>query len=162
MKLKDTLTEGWDLTQNIEGWYPPLNDALKNVTHDQATWSAPGNASNTIEQIVNHLLYYKKRFLFRLEGKNWNATIRSNDETFSAMNEISSLPWEQLVAELSSVNKQIRDTILKLSDGDLDLNLPDQPIGKQILNLIMHDAYHTGQIVFIRKLQGSWPAVRDT
>lgn len=32
--------------------------------------------------------------------------------------------------------------------------------GEEVMSLILHDAYHTGQIVLVRKLQGSWPGTR--
>ncbi|MGE7057310.1 DinB family protein, partial [Paenibacillus glucanolyticus] len=42
--------------------------------------------------------------------------------------------------------------------------MPEEEITEspqRIASLITHDAYHTGQIIFLRKLQGSWPAKRS-
>ena len=36
-----------------------------------------------------------------------------------------------------------------------------QSVGRWVNSLVLHDAYHTGQIMFIRKLQGSWPSRRS-
>jgi hypothetical protein len=37
----------------------------------------------------------------------------------------------------------------------------NEPIGLTLTSIILHDAYHIGQIIQIRKLQGSWPANRS-
>ena len=162
MQKRDMLISGWDAAFDKEGWYPPLRAALKNVDYRQSTWKAPGKASHSIGELTDHLLYYKKRFLFRLENKTWTSKIDSNDETFHAKAGGSSENWEQSVRELELVHQKIRKKIIDLSDNDLDSKLPEIAVDAQLLTLIMHDAYHTGQIVFIRKLYGSWPAVRET
>ena len=160
MQGKDILVAGWEATYDKEGWYPPLRAALNGVDYKHSLWKAPGEASHTIGELVDHLLYYKKRFLFRLERKAWPSTISTNDETFSTRDD-SPANWESMVDELASVHQKIAKKMVDLADGDLDLKLPETPVGGQILTLIMHDAYHTGQIIFIRKLYGSWPAVRE-
>ena len=72
------------------------------------------------------------------------------------------LSWEKLVAELASVHRQIREKVVALTDDKLDLQLSGEPIDHQIMILATHDAYHTGQIILLRKLYGSWPGVRET
>ncbi len=161
MEKKNILLQGWDFAYDIEGWYPPLKDALNEVDGAQAMWKATGDASNTIRELVNHLFYYKKRFLYRLRGESWPFTIKTNEETFLPGPHTSNLSWEKLVGELALVHQQIREYIVNLPDDQLDGPLPDKPVDEQILTLLMHDAYHAGQIVFIRKLYGSWPGIRD-
>jgi len=159
IQRKDIFIHGWDLAFDVEGWYPPLKAALNDVDFKQASWKAEGKSSHTIAELVNHLLYYTKRFLFRLERKSWPYTISTNDESF---NNISTADlWNSSLQELSDLHQNIKKKIEELADGELDLSLPEASIGEQVLNLIMHDAYHTGQIVLIRKLYGSWPETRD-
>ncbi|HEX6226519.1 MAG TPA: DinB family protein [Chryseolinea sp.] len=161
MQRKDILIKGWDFAMDVEGWYPPLKAALKGVDSHQAYWKPEGEASHTIGELVIHLLYYKKRFLYRLEQKEWTIDIKSNDETFQNASYATLDAWPSLVNELQSVNISIREKLSRLQDQDLDKPLPKDPVGGQILDLIMHDAYHTGQIILIRKLHGSWPSERD-
>ena len=155
------LIHGWDFAYDIEGWYPPLKDSLKDVDFKQALWKSEGSASHTIAELVSHLLYYKKRFLYRLERKAWSSAISTNDDTFLTTTYKSPAAWNAALVELDAIQKNIRAEIQKLNDSDLDLPLPDSPIGGQVLSLFMHDAYHTGQIVQLRKLYGSWPEKRD-
>jgi len=161
MQRKEILIHGWDFAYDIEGWYPPLKAALKDVDLKQAQWKPDGTSSHTIGELVDHLLYYKKRFLFRLEQKDWTVIIGSNDETFHTTQYATSEEWNNAVADLGSVHQNIRERLIRLEDEDLDSPLPKDPTGGQVLSLMMHDAYHTGQIILLRKLYGSWPAVRN-
>ncbi|WP_188997509.1 hypothetical protein [Paenibacillus nasutitermitis] len=45
-----------------------------------------------------------------------------------------------------------------MSDQDLQNELDGITIYQWVSDLVYHAVYHTGQIIFIRKLQGSWPA----
>jgi len=160
MQRKDILIHAWDFTYDIEGWYPPLKAALKDVDFAQSTWKPAGKASHTIGELVNHLLYYKRRFLFRMEKKTWSSKASTNDETFLSKNSTAET-WASDVDELRKVHQQIKIALLELNDNELDVPLPETPVGGQVVSLVMHDAYHTGQIILIRKLYGSWPASRD-
>ena len=161
MQRKEILIHGWDFAYDVEGWYPPLKASLKDVDLKQAQWRPDGKASHTIGELVNHLLFYKKRFLFRLERKEWTKKIGSNDDTFQTTQYATSDAWNHALSELQSVQQDIRVKLVGLEDRDLDSPLPKDTIGGQVLSLFMHDAYHTGQIILIRKLYGSWPGVRD-
>lgn len=56
MQKKDILIQAWDYCYDIEGWYPPLKNALEDVDGSQAIWRPEGETSNTIREIVNHYL----------------------------------------------------------------------------------------------------------
>ncbi|MCS7462153.1 hypothetical protein N0M98_18605 [Paenibacillus doosanensis] len=43
-----------------------------------------------------------------------------------------------------------------MDDQKLQKELDGITIYQWVSDLALHDIYHTGQIVFIRKLQGSW------
>lgn len=162
MNKREMLLQAWDYCYTIEGWYPPLKNVLEGVDGSQAIWRPVGESSNTIREIVSHLFYYKRRFLFRLEGREWPYQISSNEQTFWPGEHTLQLPWEKLVDELAAVHSQIREKIVDLTDEKLESKAPKDPIDNQLMILATHDAYHTGQIVLIRKLYGSWPGVRET
>jgi len=49
--------------------------------------------------------------------------------------------------------------VAKLSEADLERSLPDiGTVAESLAAWTLHDAYHAGQIILIRKMQGSWPA----
>jgi len=156
MEKKELLMNAWDNAYDKEGWYSPLKDALREVSAPEASWKSPGKSSHSIWELVNHLLFYKERFLTYLKGKEFNSSITTNDETFLVLNTAPEY-WETVLHQMKAVHHEIRKKISIMTDDELNQVLPKISVDSQLMDLITHDAYHTGQIIFIRKLYGSWP-----
>lgn len=161
MKRIELLLSGWDFSYDQEDWYPPLLDALKGVSADQAGWRPEGSEVNTIWQNVNHLIFYKERLLRRWMGEEteYPAGV-TNDDTF-AVDSKSDVDWQDTLARLDRVQSGIREKLASLTEAVLDDAIPGRKLEEWAHSLIRHDAYHTGEIILLRKLQGSWPARRS-
>lgn len=159
MDRKETLLHLWDTAYDIEGWHPPLRDALHDLDYTAALWRPHPDAHN-IWELLNHLVTYKDRFLCRLEGKTFDPAITDNEKTFTRGNGTTAAEWSDRVAHLVSIQATIRQKVMESSEDDFDRPLPEAPVDAQLLSLCSHDSYHTGQIMLLRKLQGSWPATR--
>lgn len=162
MNRMELLVHEWECTYDKEDWYPPLKHALDGVTVAQASWRPEGEAANTIWENLSHLLYFKERLLHRLSGTDFPSTAETNDDTFQP----SGAPddeaaWQAAVQRMEEVHRGIHEKLRSLSDDAFDQPLPTISIGQSVMSIILHDAFHTGQIVQIRKLQGSWPARRS-
>ncbi|QRG68696.1 DinB family protein [Brevibacillus choshinensis] len=161
MSRKELLLKNWEFTYEQEDWYPPLRDALSGVTAAQASWRPVGEAANTIWENVSHLLYYKERLLHRLLGTEFPLSAESNDDTFvPSGGPDDEDAWKQAQQRMESVHRQIQEKLASLSEEAFDQGLPTTSIAQSVMSIMLHDACHTGQIVQIRKLQGSWPAKR--
>lgn len=153
MTRKDVLLKTWHIANERESWFAPVRKALESVNANQALWKPAGvEGFNSILEITHHLLYYKLRFLARLKETDFDQ-LASNEATFVAG---LSMDWDKVRDELFNANKQIEDYLQGLEENALDTPKPKAAIGQQVLDLATHDAYHSGQIVLIRKLQGSW------
>ncbi|MBO7742721.1 DinB family protein [Paenibacillus sp. MWE-103] len=163
MNANDLLLRNWDACHDKEDWYPPLADALNGLTAEQADWHPAGEHANTIRETVHHLIFYKERLLRRLTGEE-TAYLPgvTNDDTFAARPGEPE-DWHAAAARLAEVHQAIRDRIAAWNEHDFERQLPGQrlPFGIWANSLALHDAYHTGQIILIRKLQGSWPSHRS-
>jgi len=153
MRLRDVLLQNWDYVMDQEDWYPPALDALKNVTMEQALWKPEGSPVNSIWENVLHLLYYKQRLLARLEGTTLRHEAADNDETF-IVHDRSEEAWRLAQEQLKDVHAALRRKIEQLPEEEL------QESPQRFFSLITHDAYHIGQMIMLRKMQGSWPAKR--
>lgn len=161
MNKKELLLHKWDICYDKEDWFPPLSEALNGLTAAEADWRPEGAAANTIRETVRHLTFYKERLLKRLSGEDPQyPDSMSNDDTFAAYGEREET-WEEEAARLEHVHKAVRAALAALSEDDLERQLTKTTIALSVTSLVVHDAYHTGQIVQIRKLQGSWPARRS-
>ena len=137
-------------------WTVTVQQALQGVSAAEAAWTPPG-AGNTIWQTVNHMNYYNKRTLNQITGKNNTYNADSNEATFGQPGDPhDEAGWAQTVEQTILVGNAILSEINKVSmDSELDSSLKEQ-----LAKWLLHDVFHTGQIVLIRKQQGSWPAQR--
>lgn len=155
---KDMLLAGWDQAMDKEGWFPPLGAALEGVTAEQALWKPQPSGANSIWGIVNHLIFCKNCMLNNLSGRE-NQYPATNDATFEPSGSTEA-EWQAAKGELKRLHAAVRERLAAMDDLELDHPSPAAPAGGQAFNQIMHDAYHTGQILMLRKQQGSWPASR--
>lgn len=162
MNRVELLLHELEITYEREGWFPPLKDALAGVTAEQASWRASGVAANTIWETLNHLLYYKERILARLRGEDMPYTAEDNDATFVQTGDANDeKAWLAAVKRAEEVHRGFYEYLKGRQEEDFDVLMRNEPIGLTLTSIILHDAYHIGQIIQIRKLQGSWPANRS-
>jgi uncharacterized damage-inducible protein DinB len=157
MLTTESLVSVWDSCFDKEsGWYPPLERGLHGLTAAQACWRTNGKEINTIQEMVNHIIFYKTTLLSGLTG---SGDAPSTDISFNTGNSVSTeKEWQETVAKLKGIHLRIRQKLSTMSDRELQNELNGVTICQWVSNLALHDIYHTGQIIFIRKLQDSWTA----
>jgi hypothetical protein len=98
--------------------------------------------------------------LRKLKGLPKQPDLGSNDDTFT-VTVTGEEEWGKAVTGLKAVHASLREVIEALEEGAYDWGGSGHAPGEEIMSLILHDAYHTGQVVLVRKLQGSWPSTRS-
>ncbi|RIW32045.1 DinB family protein [Bacillus salacetis] len=154
MQRKDVLINLLDKTFDKESWYAPFNHAIEGLTAEQADWKPEGKATKSIWENVNHLTYYKERLAAELEGREWKNNL-DGEETFS-LTDSSSHEWNAVVQRVEKAQANLRQAINGLPEQDF----VESSLEEKLLDIMLHDAYHTGQIIQLRKMQGSWPENR--
>jgi DinB superfamily len=144
--LKSVLLEQLKTTHNKKNWFVPVNIALEGVTAEQAMWK-DGSGNHSVGQLAYHLLFWNERALTGLKGDKEADYSGNNEETFTAFDKAT---WTQTVAKLDKVLTDME----KIVEGADDAKL--KKMSETIANVSAHNAYHTGQIIFVRKLQKSW------
>jgi uncharacterized damage-inducible protein DinB len=144
--LRSILLEQFQTTWNKEDWFVPVMTSLEGLSAKQAMWK-PSDSSHSIGQLAYHLLFWNKQSLDKFNGKTPASFSGNNNETFTAFTEAS---WTATIKELDQVMKDW-ETIIKTTD---DAKL--QSWYSIIAHISAHNAYHTGQILYIRKLAGNW------
>ncbi|MFD2327866.1 DinB family protein [Cohnella sp. GCM10020058] len=162
MSKRELLLDSYDHGYDKEDWFPPIKDALGGVTEEQADWEPEGVAVNSIRQNVHHLLFYKLRLLRALRGEPQpQAEERlTNDDTFEA-SAIGDPSWSDAVRRLEEAHAAVRAELASRDDEALEQPVTETKAWSYANSIVRHDAYHLGQIVQLRKLQGSWPAHRS-
>ncbi|MBX9975947.1 DinB family protein [Cytobacillus firmus] len=156
MNRTDLLLRMLDTTYDNESWYAPFKSAIEGLTAEQARWRPEGDATKSIWENVNHLIYYKERLAANLEGREWAQNL-DGDQTFSLTDQIDDdKEWMAVVERAEMVQHSLREALINTATEALEQN----SLEEKLLDIMLHDAYHTGQIIQIRKMQGSWPSHR--
>jgi len=144
--LRGVLLEQLRTTHNQEDWFVPANVAVSGLTAEQARWS-PGKGQHSVGQLAYHLWYWDSRALDNFNGVKPPPFDGNNDETF---NNFDSAQWDDLVKKLDQVLTDWEKAVEAADDKKLAAN------ASLIAHVGAHNAYHVGQILYVRKLEGVW------
>ena len=144
--LKGVLLEQLHTTDDQKDWFVPIDVAIESVTPEQAKWT-DGHGNHSIGQLVNHLAFWNARALAEFKGEKPPAFSGNNDETF---NSFDAKTWNETASRLKKVMKEWEQAVEQADDAKLKSS------ASLIAHIGTHNAYHVGQIVYIRRLQGSW------
>ncbi len=158
LTVKDLLLNHLEQSYKNEGWYPPMGMAVKGLTAEQAAWK-PSPERHSIWQIVRHVIRWKRGALASwagdppdyetMTGGDWNAV--DGDQ----------VAWDSDVRTLNELYDEFHRRLQSATDEDMQVSLksyqqsprPAQ-IAKRLAAVFAHDAYHAGQIQYLRALQG--------
>jgi uncharacterized damage-inducible protein DinB len=146
LTLKQVLLNQLKTTHNKEEWFAPLNVAIDGITADQANWK-PKGADHSIAELANHIIFWNEENLSKFLGEPVPQFSGNNKETFTAVTKDT---WPKTVKKADSVLTAWENAIEAADETKLEKWYVI------IAHISTHNAYHTGQIVFIRKLQKSW------
>jgi uncharacterized damage-inducible protein DinB len=143
---KSILLEQLRTTHNVKDWFVPVNTAVAGLTAQQASWR-DSSGNHSIGMLTNHLVFWNLQELAKFNGQKPSPFNGDNNETF---NSFDATNWKATVQRLDSVLTAWENAIEKADEKKL------QDWYSIISHISTHNAYHTGQIIYIRKLQGSW------
>jgi len=144
--LRGVLLKQLRTTHDQADWFVPAKTAVDGLTAEQASWS-PGKGNHSVGQLAYHLWFWNARSLADFKGEKNPAFTGKNDETFDSF---SAEQWNDLVKKLDQV----------MVEWEKAVEAADEKTLAEKASLVAvigaHNAYHIGQIVYVRKLQGSW------
>jgi hypothetical protein len=144
---KAILLEQLKSTHNTKNWFVPVNTAIEGLTAEQAAWKDKGNHS--VGQLAYHIWFWNERQLNDFKGAKNTAFSGNNEETFDKFDQKQ---WNDIVKKVDQVQTDIEKWVESASDEQLKKH------ATTLANISAHNAYHTGQIISVRKAQGSWDA----
>jgi hypothetical protein len=144
--LKSILLEQLRTTHDKEDWFVPANIAIEGLTPEQANWK-DSSENHSIAQLATHLIFWDEQVLAKFKGEKPAAFNGDNKETFAPVDKNS---WNATVKRLDSVLTELEKAVEAADDAKL------QSWYSTIAHIGTHNAYHTGQIIYIRKMKGWW------
>jgi hypothetical protein len=144
--LRTLLLHELQTTHDKADWFVPISVAVDGLTAEQAGWQPKGDL-HSAGQLTYHLLFWNRRALQQLKGEPQEKFGGNNDETFV---NFDAKQWSDTVKQLDQVMSEYEKLVESADDQKL------AKMATTIANVCTHNAYHVGQIVYVRKLQGSW------
>jgi uncharacterized damage-inducible protein DinB len=155
--MKDMLVNHLTYTFEKEAWQPSLSEAIEGLAAQQAAWK-PAAGRHSIWQIVRHVVLWKQSVLDAIDGRaaDFN-TLEAADWQDAAGDDAA---WQADVGRLRSISMEIKRRVEGLDEADVAAAMAtyagrrERPLGLWVMLAATHDAYHAGQIRYLRALQG--------
>jgi uncharacterized damage-inducible protein DinB len=144
--LRSIILEELRTSHNQKDWYVPANTAVEGLTPEQAAWR-DGSGNHSVGQLANHLVFWNSRQLANLRGQPQAKFSGNNDETFNSFDAKS---WAATVKQLDEVLTGLEKTVETMDEAKLNAS------ASVLAHIATHNAYHVGQIIYLRKLHGMW------
>lgn len=146
--LKTVLLSQFKSTHVAKDWFVSVNVAIDGLTADQANWT-DGKGNHSVAQLTTHLIFWNNRLLMEFTGTKPPEFSGNNTETFSP---VDAKTWPETVKKIDALFTSWEKAIESADEAKL--------VGwsETISKMNAHNAYHIGQIVVMRKAQGSWDA----
>jgi len=144
--LRSILLEQLRTTHNTNDWFVSPSKAVEGVTAEQASWT-DGKGNHSIGQLAYHMMFWNSRNLATFKGESPAKFSGNNEETF---NSFDTKAWAAIVKQLDQEMTELEKFVESADEATLS------KFASRIAHIGTHNAYHTGQIIYIRRLQGSW------
>ena len=144
--LREVLLAELRSTHTTPEWFVPANTAVKGLTAEQANWT-DGKGNHSVGQLAYHLVFWNRRNLALLKGEKLEKFSGNNDETFD---KFDSKTWTETVKQLDDVMNELEKWVETADEAKL------KESAQVFTHISTHNAYHVGQIIYVRKEQGSW------
>jgi DinB superfamily len=144
--LKSILLEQLRSTHNKKEWFVDAMTAVNGLTPEQASWK-DGKGNHSAGQLTYHLVFWNRRSLAKFKGEPAAKFSGNNEETFDSFD---AKTWSTTVRQLDEVMAELEKVVENADENQL------KGWASEVEHIGAHNAYHIGQIVYIRRLQGSW------
>lgn len=132
-------------------WQASLLKQVEGLTMAQALYK-PSPGRHGIWQIVRHIAYWKHWALTYL---NEDVKLNAKEDNWAPMPEVQTdVTWQEEITRLKKLNDDCISSAEKLGD-ELMTSTEEKIIFFR--QLMYHDCYHTGQIGYLRAMQGIDP-----
>ncbi len=146
--IKSLLIQQLENAHTNQQWFVPTKKAIEGLTLEQSNWKDSTDNHSIAEQ-VSHLIFYNELILKAYKGESYT-DINDDEENKETFKLYKGKDWQNAVKKLDSLQSEWEN---------ITKNATEEQIAEwnvEIANISAHTAYHTGQIIYIRKHNGWW------
>lgn len=142
MKINDDVLHRWREAWSTGLWAAPWSRVIADVTAAQAAWK-PSPQRHSIWQIVAHVVFWREEAARRIRGQGKTPDDQVAPLNFPQPDAPTDAAWSALRDRFETTHRLIEAAASEHPTTDPHLSC-----------LLAHDAYHVGQIAYLRALQG--------
>jgi uncharacterized damage-inducible protein DinB len=143
------LAEAQTLAEQFERIHAEIFKWSDGLTDDQLNWKPPIKDTNSIGNLMSHILGAE---MFAVVERVGGQSIHRNRS--AEFGDRVTRDW--LVQRRTEVERQVRETLAKLTAADLNRIVTtvngEAPAGQFLLYLLSHISGHMGQVIMTRKV----------
>jgi hypothetical protein len=147
MSVKSILNEQLIACFDESAWFASAKSALENLSAEDAVWK-PTNEIHSVCEITSHLNFYNRECLRRFNG------IKIERDSIEIAETYTNKDWQNVLDEFNSIMSEWK-VLLENTD---EAKLAEGDSASMIAHFNIHNAYHIGQIIIVRKLRKNWNA----
>ncbi|HEX8926711.1 MAG TPA: DinB family protein [Terriglobales bacterium] len=144
--MKSLLLQQLHETHNQKNWFVSAKEATAGETAEQSTWT-DGKGNHSVGQLIYHLAFWNGEVVAQLKDPTFKGFNGNNDDTF---NKYEAKNWDSTVKKFDDDMTQLEKIVESADDAKI------AKIAPVITRVCAHNAYHIGEIVMVRKEQGTW------
>lgn len=138
------LAQTWQKAWTEGLWHAQWSKAVADLSPEQASWK-PQPQRHSIWQIVNHIIFWREYLLRSASGDRPNEA-EVERRNFEEPGEPTETVWAVTVQRLTETQEKFREAFQS-----------DKLNFDHFADMLAHDSYHMGQIMYLRALQGLPP-----
>jgi uncharacterized damage-inducible protein DinB len=139
----------FDELQNGDCWIGLNMQQVLSGVDARLAANKPSLNHNSIWQLVNHLVYWRRTVAGRVTGVK---TVHTVPDMYLP-EDLSEANWQDTLQQFEAAYQEFRKTITEMDESNL--NTPSPKKGQTYYQLLMgslqHDCYHMGQMVVLKK-----------
>ncbi|MDQ2986077.1 MAG: DinB family protein [Armatimonadota bacterium] len=146
--VRQLLLDAFDLVHTHDGWIDDLPKSLRGVRTEQALWK-PDAETPSIWEITLHVNQWMEDLIRDLRHEE-----APKPEDWPAITEPTDEAWQATLDRTMDNLKTVRGLVVELKREDLLLPPKGRktPTFSRLMSILVHDAYHAGQIVKMRQI----------
>lgn len=144
--LRAVLLEQLQTTHDKKDWFAPAMAAVDGLTAEQASWR-DGKGNHSVGQLAVHLVFWNRQQLAKFNNQSPESFSGDNNETFDRFD---AAKWTQIKSDLDQVLSDWEKAVQGADEAKLE------KWASTIAHIGAHNAYHVGQMIYCRKLAGTW------
>src|SRR5438132_5563589 len=131
-----------------EAWHgPALRNLLDGVTEEEAK-SHPIRGVHSILELVVHVGTWIDVVARRVGGQIVDAN------SVSDWSDATKTSWKKAIEELERAESRLSDAVARSDDLDKPLAGEKRSVYSEIMGILQHNVYHSGQIALLKKALG--------